>query len=362
MRLIDIARMANVSKATASRALADSPLVKDSTKQLVREIAEKYNYRPHTIAQAMARQHSGILGFCLLKKESPSFGHPFFGPVLDGALAQAREEGYHLILASDIGDEVFDEPFIQDCIEGVLLSSFDPLSAIQIFQKRKIPQVVINDVVDADHTTFVVDDNYAGALALVRHLIRDRNRSNIAILTDRLSHTSYLLRYLAYIEAHREAGISAYSNPLFANVDLYGGYSLTSDIYQQKYHFQEIPRFGTPIVVSGVEPEAAYQAVSAIIGTGLLPSAIFATSDSLAVGAIQALHQARLRIPENISVVGYDDLQIATTISPSLTTVRVNRKEIGRIAVRQLIQQIESPQMENTVITVPNELIIRQSS
>lgn len=362
MRLIDIAKMANVSKATASRALADSPLVKDSTKQLVREIAEKYNYRPHTIAQAMARQHSGILGFCLLKKEEPSFGHPFFGPVLDGALAQAREEGYHVILAADSGDQVFDEPFIQDCIEGVLLSSFDPLSAIQIFQQREIPQVVINDVVVADHTTFVVDDNYTGALALMRHLIRDRKRTSIAIVTDRLSHTSYLLRYMAYIDAHREAGISAYANPLFADMDLYGGFDLTSDIYQRMYHFRDIPRFGTPIIVPGVEPEAAFRAVSAMVRTGQLPSAIFATSDSLAVGAIQALRQANLRIPEDISVVGYDDLQIATTVCPALTTVRVNRKQIGRIAVRHLIQRIESPQMETEVITVPNQLIIRQSS
>ena len=82
MKLTDIAKIANVNKSTVSRALADSPLVKEATKQRIREIAEQYNYRPNTLAQAIAIQKSGILGFCILKKKNPDFGHTFFGPVL----------------------------------------------------------------------------------------------------------------------------------------------------------------------------------------------------------------------------------------------------------------------------------------
>jgi len=162
----------------------------------VQEIAKQYNYRPNSLAQAVAVRKSGILGFCLLHKENPSFAHTFLGPVLDGALQEAQLNGYHLILSANSGSHTFDEAFIQDAIEGVIFSSFAPAEAIRIFQSRKIPRVVINDEFDAEHVGFVLDDSYGGGKLLMEHLIRDCGRRRIAIISDRFSHTSYLLRYL----------------------------------------------------------------------------------------------------------------------------------------------------------------------
>ena len=362
MKLIDIARLANVSKTTASRALADSPLVKESTKRRVQEIAEQYNYRPHTLARAMAFQRSGILGFCLLNKKHPRFGHSFFGPVLDGALQQAQESGYHLILAANTGNYSFEEAFIQDAIEGVILSSFDSASAIRVFQQRGIPQVVINDVLEAEHTAFIMDDNYGGARALMDHLLRGCGRRRIAIITGRLTHTSYLLRYLAYRDALTEAGLPPYENNRFRTMDLYGGYKTFSPAVARRFGLAEIPRFGTPVVVSSNRSEEGYAAASAILAAGEPPTAIFVTSDSLAVGVIRALREAGLRVPQDVAVTGYDDAPVAEACFPALTTVRVDRNRIGREAVRQLVQLIEDPERESKTVWVPNQLIIREST
>lgn len=113
--------------------------MKEETKKRVKEIADQYNYRPNTLARAAAAQRSGILGFCLLNKQHPQFGHSFFGPILDGALQEAQSNGYHLILSANSGNYTFEEAFIQDAIEGVILSSFAPADAIRIFQQRRIP-------------------------------------------------------------------------------------------------------------------------------------------------------------------------------------------------------------------------------
>ncbi|MGH0052373.1 MAG: LacI family DNA-binding transcriptional regulator [Sphaerochaetaceae bacterium] len=363
MKLDDIAALAKVSKATASRALSDSPKVKKSTKELIQRIAKEHNYKPHTLASAFARKKSGIIGFCLLNKNNPSFGHPFFGPVLDGALEQAREDNYHIILAANKGaDYVFEEPFMQDCIEGVVISSFAPAKAILEFKKRGIPQVLVNDVLDTKNNTFVMDDNYGGAYRLMQHLIQDRGHKSIGFLTDRLSHTSYLLRYFAYIDAHKEAGIPVYHNDKLPLSDLAGGYSPTSDYYLKKYGYDDIPLVGSPLVVVGMRPIVAYEAVKRLIATGNLPTALFAVSDSLAIGAIHALQDAGFRVPEDVAVAGYDDIISATAVTPALTTVRVDRKEIGRIAIRELETLIANPEKESNIIYVKNNLIIRKST
>ncbi|MCI8329199.1 MAG: LacI family transcriptional regulator [Oscillibacter sp.] len=362
MKLIDIARIANVSKSTASRALADSPLVKDSTKRRVQEIAKQYNYRPNSLAQAVAVRKSGILGFCLLHKENPSFAHTFLGPVLDGALQEAQLHGYHLILSANSGSHTFDEAFIQDAIEGVIFSSFAPAEAIRIFQSRKIPRVVINDELDAEHVGFVLDDSYGGGKLLMEHLIRDCGRRRIAIISDRFSHTSYLLRYLAYIDALQSNSLAPYENEAFRNDDLYEGHEPTSDTILPQHQYTSIPRFGTPIITPGIHMDHGYAAVLRLIQTGDLPDAIFVTSDSLAVGVIRALKDAGIRVPEDIAVTGYDRTNSSDVVVPPLTTVQVNCEEIGRSAIRTLIEFIESPQKESKTIYIPNQLVIRGST
>lgn len=137
VRLIDIAHLMGVSKSTVSRALQGSPRVKEETRRLIMEKAREMNYRPNSLAKAMATKKSGIIGFLMYRKSPPYVAHTFFGPVLDGAIAQAAEQGYHIILAAaDDIENTFDEYFIQDSIDGAMIVSFYPNEVIKEFEKE----------------------------------------------------------------------------------------------------------------------------------------------------------------------------------------------------------------------------------
>ncbi|HOG00382.1 MAG: Ribose operon repressor [Firmicutes bacterium ADurb.Bin248] len=362
-RLIDIARLAGVSKATASRALADSPLVREETKLRVQEIARSFRYQPNALAQAVATKRSGILGLCIYQKNRPYFAHTFFGPVLDSVLEEAGRNNYHIVLAiSSSEEDTFDEHFIKDSIDGAILISFAPQHAVTEFARRGIPLVLVNALIDSPNNAFILDDNYGGARALMEHLIAERGRRRIAIITDRLSHSSYLLRYMAYMDAHREHGIPIYENPAVRADDLWHGYAPPEAEVLALYGLKPPDMLGTPVVLRSTSPEEGRQAMRMLLGSGDAPDAVFATTDSIAVGVLQAIREANLRIPEDIAVAGYDDIEAAKSCVPPLTTVSVNRCEIGRLAVSELLAQIAQPSSPSRMRIVPNRLVVREST
>lgn len=362
-RLIDIAKMAGVSKATASRALSGSLLVREETRARIQEIAREHHYQPNALAQAVATKRSGILGLCVYQKSKPYFGHTFFGPVLDSVIEEAGRSDYHIVLAVSSNEEdTFDEHFIKDSIDGAILISYAPQQAIAAFARRGIPLVLVNSVADSPNTAFIVDDNYAGARALMEHFIVERGHKRIALMTDRLSHSSYLLRYMAYLDAHREHGITPYENAILQTNDFWHGYAPPDEKTLGLYGLKAPVIAGTPAVLYGTSPEESCEVMRKIIASGNLPDAVFAATDSIAFGVLQAIREAGLRIPEDIAVAGYDDIEAAKTCFPPLTSVRVDRYEIGRLAVSELLRQIAYPAEPSRIRIVPNHLVIRQST
>ncbi len=362
-RLIDIARLAGVSKATASRALADSPLVNEETKQRVHKVAKELFYQPNALAQAVATKRSWILGFCMYRQHKPYFGHTFFGPVLDGAIEEAKLHNYHIVVApTEQENDTFDEHFIQDSIDGAILISFKPRDAMLEFRRRNIPLVFVNDAIPSPNNAFIVDENYNGARKLMEHLILERGHQKIAFISDRLSHPSYYLRYLAYLDVHRENGIPVYENDAIRSTNLWGVYSPPEADKLSMYGLHPQPVTGTPFITEGTGSLNAFRLVKRLLETENLPTAIFAGTDSLAMGAIRAILDAGLKVPDDIAVAGYDDIEAAEIYCPALTTVRVNRNEIGRLAVQQLLAQIADPSLESRMLFVKNELIVRQST
>jgi len=330
VKLIDIARLAGVSKATASRALHGSPRVKEETRRLVMEKAEELKYKPNSLAQAMATKRSGIMGFLMYKKNPPYVSHSFFGPVLDGAIEEAANSGYHIVLAaaSDMED-TFDEHFIQDSIDGAMLVSFYPKEVIKEFQRRGIPLVVINDFIESENNAFIIDDNYNGACTIMEHLIKDRGHRKIAHITERLDHPSFHARYQGFLDMHEKYGIKVFCKP--------------STVLHTT--FQE-----------------GFTAMEKLLSHKNLPTAVFAVTDTVALGAIHAIKKAGLRVPEDIAVAGYDDIEAASMSDPSLTTISVDRLQIGSSAVTALIEQISEPEKPSRIIIIKNRLIIRNST
>jgi len=330
IKLSDIARIAGVSKATASRALRNSPLVKDETRQLVIETAKALKYQPNALAQAMATKRSGIIGFLMYRKGPPYVAHTFYGPILDGAIEAAANHGYHIVLAAsnDIAD-TFDEHFIQDSIDGALLVSYHSKEVIKEFRRRGIPLVVINDWVESENNTFILDDNYNGTCAIMKYLIVEKGHKKIAHSTERLDHPSYHIRYKAFKDM-----LALYEIP-----DLYECVSAHDTTF-----------------ASGVE------AMSHLLSYDTPPTAVFATTDTLALGAMHAAKSAGFRIPEDIAIAGYDDIEAASMSDPPLTTVRVDRENIGKTAVDALVKQIANAGEPTRKIVIKNKLVVRAST
>ncbi|GAB1484893.1 LacI family DNA-binding transcriptional regulator [Treponema sp.] len=330
VKLSDIAKLTGVSKSTVSRALQGSPVVKEATRQLIVDKAREMRYKPNSLAQAMATKKSGIIAYLMYRKDPPYVSHTFFGPVLDGAIAEAALRGYHIILAAanDI-EHTFDEHFIQDSIDGAIIVSYYPDEVIKEFEKRGIPLVVINDVVESKNNTFIIDDNYKGACAVLEHLIRDRGHRKIIHITESLEHPSFIARYQAYLDVHQKYGIPLFSEP----------YTARHTTFQEGIAVMET-----------------------ILTRKELPTAVFAVTDSLALGAIHTIKKAGLRVPEDIAVAGYDDIEAASMSDPALTTICVDRQQIGRTAVSSLIQQISDTVKASRVITIKNKLVIRETT
>ncbi len=330
IKLIDIARLAGVSKATASRALRGSPLVKEDTRRLIMEKAKELKYQPNALAQAMATKKSGIIGFLMYKKDPPYVAHTFFGPILDGAIEQATNQGLHIILAvANEMDDTFDEYFINDSIDGALLVSFYPNEVIKEFEQRGIPLVIINDFVESKNNAFIIDDNYGGACAIMKHLIEDRGHKKIAHITEHLTHPSYRTRYQAYLDVHAMC---------------------------------HLPVFDGFVSVNDTSFRSGTNAMNQLLSRKEIPTAVFATTDSLALGAMHAIKNAGLRVPEDIAVAGYDDIEAASMSDPALTTIWVDRDRIGREAVAALAEQIADPEKPSRVITIHNKLVVRDST
>lgn len=363
IKLIDIARMANVSKATASRALCNSPLVKDETRERIQRIAEYYNYQPNSLAQAVATKHSGIIAFLEHKKSKPYIANTFFGPVLEGAMSESARLGYHIVLAAaDSTTNTFDEHFIKDSIDGAMLTSFAPQEVIAEFERRGIPLVIINDFVPfTTCNDFILDDNYGGAWTMMEHLMLKCGRKKVAFISERLDHPSYMLRYRAYVDFHM-----FYHIP-FWNSSLSSKDAFDADAYHAMLKIHGLPDFnanGYPVLpdVPVNSFEGGENIMNKILNSGELPDAVFVFDDIMALGAISAIKKAGLKIPEDIAVGGYDDIESSCISAPPLTTVCVDRERIGREAVRLLLRRIAHQELPSSVKMIPNRLIVREST
>ena len=363
MRMSDIAKLAGVSKSTVSRAFSCPEMLQKETLDRVMDIARMHNYHPNTMAQAIARRHFNLVGFLQLHKSRPFFEHTFYGPALDGFMERAKARGYHVVLgATTRKNDYFEEGFINDSIDGALLSSRDPNPFIRVFQNRSIPIVLIQNETGLDNIGMVTDDNYGGMMKIMTHLIEDRGYEDIAFVSSRLSHPCHMQRYFAYIDALEQYGLRPYMNRDLPEYDMEDAYTPNQAILS-RYGRKEIPRFGTPVIITVSTPsEAVEKEFMKLLPLRKMPRAIVCTTDSIAVGVCRALTKSGFRIPDDVAVTGYDDVETAALCVPPLTTVHVDPYRLGAEAMELLCKYMNDPAYPSTRICLDNELIIRQSS
>ncbi|HWQ52825.1 MAG TPA: LacI family DNA-binding transcriptional regulator [Bryobacteraceae bacterium] len=325
MTIKDIARAASVSHSTVSRALRDSPMVGRETADRIRRIAQESGYRASAVARSLATSRTRTIGVVVT-----SIADPFAAEVVSGIEEAADSQGYSVILADSNADperEVRVVTALQERrVDGIVVTS-SRVGALYVplLAQMRVPIVLVNNQHPSEFVHSVMIGNREAALAAVNHLVALGHR-RIAYLGDRFGHQSDTERFAGYREALEQADL-----PFTPELVMHGDGKL----------------------------EGGEQAMCRLLSLAARPTAVFCYNDMSAVGALAGIRTRGLRIPEDISVVGFDDLPIARYTWPPLTTVRQPKRQMGRLAVERLLSHPTGIE-ENT--TVPGELIVRAST
>lgn len=305
MTIRDVAREAGVSLATVSRALNDAAEVTVDTRQRVRAVAERLGYVPHSGARSLITRKTGTLGVLL-----PDLYGEFFSELIRGIDQTAQRNGYHMVLASSHSDarEIASAVgSMRGRVDGFVVMSPDIAALPAIGDlARTFPAVVLGGGPDVESHATISVANFDGAVAMGRHLI-ERGFKRVAFIRGPEDNVDAV---------DRLKGVRA----AMQNVD-------GVELIEYPGDFRQ---------------ETGYNTAREIAAMTDRPDAIFCANDEMAVGAIGALHEAGLRVPADIAVVGFDDIPIARFLTPPLTTVRVPIAELGARATQRLIDALRS--------------------
>jgi LacI family transcriptional regulator len=323
----DVARAAGVSIATVSRVFNASATVTESTSRRVRSAAGRLDYWPHTGARSLTTSRTHAIGVLL-----PDLFGEFFSEVIRGIDHTARAARLQVLVSSshaDIEAVVAAARSLRGRIDGLIAMVPDKGSETRVRQiQRRFPVVLLSPRTRVNGCSSVAIANARGAAAAVAHLVACGHR-DIAIVKGPAGNVDAEERLRGYREALAAAGI----RPRIA-LELEGDFTESS----------------------------GYRAGAALRGVRPYPTAVFACNDYMAIGLLGALHDAAIRVPEGMAVVGFDDIAMSRYVSPPLTSVRVDAYEMGERAARALIGRLQSPPATAPPHSVlPATLIVRRS-
>jgi LacI family transcriptional regulator len=309
--------------ASASRAMNGLDSVAEATREKVLHAARMLRFVPHSGARSLSTQRTDTVGLVL-----PDLYGEFFSELIRGVDVAARERGLHLLVSNSHGDSaeaVLAMRSMRGRVDGLLVMSphVDGAALAENIDDG-LPIVLVNsDAAGARFPAFRVD-NYGGAYAVTRHL-QDIGRRRIAHVAGPKSN---------YEARERRRGYEA---------ALAGG--------------------RTPIVIEGdFTEEAGIRAARELVTGSIVPDAIFAANDMMAVGCLLALREAGLKVPGDMALAGFDDIPLARLIDPPLTTARIRIADLGRRALERLASSIEGESSEAALETALPELIVRGST
>ncbi|CAN5368762.1 LacI family DNA-binding transcriptional regulator [soil metagenome] len=332
----DIARELGISPSTVSRALKDHPDISSETKKAVNALAEKLNYQPNIVALSLRQKKTNTIGVII-----PELVHFFFSTVISGIEDVAYQAGYSVILAQS--NESFErektdiKALFNSRVDGMLISlsretkNFDHIESII---SKGVPVVFYDRMYNNPNTSKVVVDDYTGAKEAVDHLI-EQGYTKIANLES--------------------------ASGLMISADRKRGY-----VDSLKEHKLEVKEIWSEECTSGSQ-EDGKKATFKLLSLPNPPDAIFAHSDPIAMGAMLAIKEKGLRIPQDVGIIGFSNSTYVTLLDPPLTTVEQPGFEMGQEAARLLIRQIEmgekdqaDPQPETKILKT--KLVVRDSS
>ena len=325
----EIANMVGVSVVTVSRAFNNRPDISKETREKILSIAEQYNFVPNQLAKSLVTQSTKTIGVVITELQDL-----FLSTVLQGVADVIRDKGFGITLCHSYDNPDLELEYIRELrakqVDGMLIypTQMDE-RYINELKNCPIPYVFLNRHTNALHCDYVTNDNEDGMYQATNHIIEKGYRKIVYLCAKPLS-SSGQERILGLQKAMRENGVAP-----------------------NNFHLENCK--GTI--------ESSYQKVKKLLAQSPKIDVIFAWDDRLAIGAIKAIHEANLSIPEDIALVGYDDTEIAQYLTPSLTTVRQPSKKIGELAANILFEKIQSkkPVKVRQIVLKP-ELIVRSST
>jgi LacI family transcriptional regulator len=324
----DVAREAGVSASTVSRVLNGSAPVNEEKRRRVLRAVEKLNYRPNALARSLKKKRTHSIGLIV-----PDITNPFFAEVAKGVEDVAREYGYTVILCNSENDPARERTYLnvlqEKQVDGVIFVTAGANEGDRVGRlERGIPVVMLDREIPGIPADAVLVDNEEGAYEAAKHLLALGHR-RIGIITGPLLLSTAEERLEGYKKAMREAGV-----PVKPRLVKDGGFTF----------------------------QGGYAAMHQLLeGGNDLPSAVLASSDIMALGAMKAAEERGLRIPQDLALVGFDDIMVASLVKPALTTIAQPKRQMGQLAVEMIVERLERGRRRAKRVLLRPKLVVRES-
>lgn len=319
----DIARLAGVSPSTVSRALSGKGRVSKATCERIRQLAEELGYEPNALARALATRSTFAVAVVIHERHLPLDERSFYGVILETIESEVTQHGYHVVFAT-LRNHVVPRCIKEGRVDGVIFLGTDIHPEFVNAVKAKMPVVLVDYHLPG--VVSVVGDNVGGGRMATQHLL-EHGHTRIAFIAETLADPSFRERFEGYKRGLKEHGL---------------------------------PVRKSWVIEGGRRPDSDFIAMQKFLRLSRLPTAIFAANDFMAVGAVRVLTHAGFKVPEDVAVVGFDDGALATVVQPPLTSVRVPRVEMGKVAAENLLDLLCGADVRELSL-LPTTLTIRAS-
>jgi LacI family fructose operon transcriptional repressor len=322
-----VAKHAGVSPATVSRVLNNYPFIRDEVRQRVLQAIAELGYEPNRVAQRLRSSSSRSIGIMVT-----DITNPFISTIMAIIEASFFEKGFTVLMCNTTASIQKELDYLSlmetEEVDGLaIVPTSEDVPRILELAEGGMPIVVIDRRMKSDHLDVVLADNIAGARSAVEHLIQSGHQ-RIGHIGGPLRSTSGRERHQGYMQAMQNAGITPSPEWVRMGDHLYeGGYEHTADLLK-------------------TSPEL---------------TAVFVENNMMSLGAMNALHDAGVRIPQDMSIIGFDDMPWSKALNPPMTVVAQPTIEIGQTAARLLMERIEQPDLPSRTEVLPTSLIIRAS-
>ncbi len=329
----DIAQQSGVSLATVSLVLRDKPGVNDDTRQRVMTAARNLGYRKRPSITINGSRNLRLVGLVnKMRSHDTPLTNPFYAPVVAGIEVACRRQQINLLYATVPVDEdnhpqELPRMLLEDDLDGLLLvGAFVDSTIARLMERRVTPTVLVDAYAAENAYDSVLSDNFRGAYEAVSYLIEHGHRHIGLVGSVPNAYPSLAERRRGYLQALQDQGLT-------------------------QHYFAD----------SHLPPQQAVDATADLLARSPAITALFCCNDAMAIGVLQAAQRLGRRIPDDLSVIGFDDIDLAEHVTPALTTMHVDKVSMGRLAVQLLINRAEFPTASCVTSVLRPTLIERQS-